>query len=174
MRLHLIFLMTLFEKGFANQHKLKTAILLYQEQQMRPCTLITILNQNQQELMVENQKKWSKTMKMLLGYSEFQFITWNIETFLLNSSFAEDKRNFIFSTGCTIFITEENVVSVITQCTVVEFIREGVTKLFQKIRRLFNGYVTTYGKRIKGHVCIYAYFSLFGLETRFITKFSYF
>ena len=110
MLLHLISLMILFEKGLANQDQLKTAILLYQEQQMRPCTLITILGQNQQELMVENQKKWSNTMKMLLDDSEFQFLTWNIETFPLNNSFAEDKRNFIFSTGCTIFITEENVV----------------------------------------------------------------
>ena len=25
--------------------------------------------------------------------------------------------------------------------------------------------VTTYGKKIKVHVCLYAYFSLFGLET---------
>ena len=29
-------------------------------------------------------------------------------------------------------------------------------------------------KKIKGHVCLYAYFSLFGLETHFITKFPYF
>ena len=111
MLLFLIFSMTLFEKGLANQHKLKTAILLYQEQQMRPCTLITILDQNQQELRVENQKNWSNTMKILLDDPKFQFITWNIETFPLNNSFTEDKRNFIFSTGCTIFITEENVVS---------------------------------------------------------------
>ena len=45
----------------------------------------------------------------------------------------------------------------------VEFIREGMTKLFQNC-----------GKRIKGHVCLYEYFSLFGLETHFITKFPYF
>ena len=44
----------------------------------------------------------------------------------------------------------------------------------KKIRRLFNGYVTTYGKKIKGHVCLYTYFSLFGLETHFITKSPYF
>ena len=44
----------------------------------------------------------------------------------------------------------------------------------KKIRRLFNWYITTYGKMIKGHVCLYAYFSLFGLETHFITKFPYF
>ena len=44
---------------------------------------------------------------------------------------------------------------------------------FKKIRRLFNGYVTTYGKTKKGHVCLYAHFSLFGLETHFITKFPY-
>ena len=40
----------------------------------------------------------------------------------------------------------------------VEFIREGVPNCSKKIRRLFNGYVTTYGKRIKGHermpICI--------------------
>ena len=44
----------------------------------------------------------------------------------------------------------------------------------KKISRLFNGYVTTYGKRMKGHVCLYAYFSLLSLETHFITKFPYF
>ena len=44
----------------------------------------------------------------------------------------------------------------------------------KKIRRFFNGYVTTYGKRIKGHVCLYAYFCLFGLETHFVTKFPCF
>ena len=43
-------------------------------------------------------------------------------------------------------------------------------------RRLFNGYVPTHGKRIKGHVClhVYEYFSLFGQETHFLTKFPYF
>ena len=63
-----------------------------------------------------------------------------------------------------------------SQCTVQwsSSLGRGWQNCTKKIRSLFNGYVTTYGKRTKRHVFLYAYFSLFGLETQFITKFPYF
>ena len=72
---------------------------------------------------------------------------------------------------CQIYFMQLNSVS---QCKVVRFIREGWQNCSKKFRRLFNGYLPTYGKKTKGQVCLCVYFSLFGLETHFITKFSYF
>ena len=102
-----IFSTVLFEMALANQQKLNAAIILYQEQQMRPCTLITILNQNRND----QTPRLKIAMEMLLDNPEFQFLTWNIDSISLNKTFTEDKRNFIFSSGCTIFIVEENLVS---------------------------------------------------------------
>ena len=49
----------------------------------------------------------------------------------------------------------------------------GCQNCSEKLRRLFNGYVRMYNKRIESHACLYVGFSLFCHETHFITKFPY-
>ena len=66
----------------------------YQQQVQRPCTIIGVGLDHRFFKFEEDEKD-----------PNFQHIFWNLGQLNVNETFHSDGRSFIFSTGCTIFVT---------------------------------------------------------------------
>ena len=83
-----------------NVPSVKEFVELYQHQQGRPCTIINVGFQFSHDLFIAKNNPLFQQVMLDID-SE-----WDLEKIM-----KEDKRSFIFSTGCTIFITLGSYVS---------------------------------------------------------------